>query len=508
MVESTRKPLNRVLLVVVFLAVSFVIIVSLHSCRHGNKVISSSINLQSIIDWISRHARPWETNVRKGHVWALLVAGSAGYGNYRHQADVAHSYHVLGRGGVLKEHMIVMMYDDIANSPLNPHPGTIRNHPQGPDLYQGLKRDYTGEEVNVQNFLAVLKGDDASVSKGPHASGRVIQATANDRVFVFYSDHGAPGLLGMPQGGYLYADQMHDAIRFRHAHQGFREMVLYIEACESGSMFEGLLESDMNVYATTASNGVESSWGVYCPGMDPSPPPEYMTCLGDLYSVSWMEDVDSNDVSMESLHEQYERVKKRTSNNYTFIQGSHVTEFGDLEIDYEPVSWFVGDQCSNTSLLEKCHMSGRDMTPYRANTFGENNLMYSQREADLLPLLLRADSHDESRDALERERHIRSTIDMNIVQATQHVLEHSKDILLGSLPISNSGDIHEQPIAAPSGSSVLVDDWDCLRDMIDTWESTCGTLGQYGMRHSRTFANLCNLGFDSKHILTAAEAIC
>ena len=97
---------------------------------------------------------------------------------------------------------------------------------------------------------------------------------------------------------------------------------------------------------------------------------------------------------------------------------------------------------------------------------------------------------------------------MNIVQATQHVLEHSKDILLGSLPISNSGDIHEHPIAAPSGSSVLVDDWDCLRDMIDTWESTCGTLGQYGMRHSRTFANLCNLGFDSKHILTAAEAIC
>lgn len=25
-----------------------------------------------------------------GHLWAVLVAGSAGYGNYRHQADVAH----------------------------------------------------------------------------------------------------------------------------------------------------------------------------------------------------------------------------------------------------------------------------------------------------------------------------------------------------------------------------------------------------------------------------------
>ena len=42
-------------------------------------------------------------------------------------------------------------------------------------------------------------------------------------------------------------------------------MVLYIEACESGSMFEGLLPSNLGVYAVTASNSEESSWGTYCP---------------------------------------------------------------------------------------------------------------------------------------------------------------------------------------------------------------------------------------------------
>ena len=26
------------------------------------------------------------------------------------------------------------------------------------------------------------------------------------------------------------------------------------------------------------------------------------------------------------------------------------------------------------------------------------------------------------------------------------------------------------------------------------WEGSCGTLDQYGMQHSRTFANLCNAG--------------
>ena len=34
----------------------------------------------------------------KGSHYAVLVAGSAGYGNYRHQADVCHAYHVVTAG--------------------------------------------------------------------------------------------------------------------------------------------------------------------------------------------------------------------------------------------------------------------------------------------------------------------------------------------------------------------------------------------------------------------------
>ena len=66
--------------------------------------------------------------------------------------------------------------------------------------------------------------------------------------------------------------------------------VIYLEACESGSIFEGILPEDIDVYATTASGAEENSYGTYCPGMEPSPPPEYITCLGDLYSIAWMED--------------------------------------------------------------------------------------------------------------------------------------------------------------------------------------------------------------------------
>lgn len=33
----------------------------------------------------------------------------------------------------------------------------------------------------------------------------------------------------------------------------YKQLVFYMEACESGSMFEGLLPSNINIFATTAS---------------------------------------------------------------------------------------------------------------------------------------------------------------------------------------------------------------------------------------------------------------
>ena len=52
--------------------------------------------------------------------YAVLVAGSSGYGNYRHQADVAHSYRVMREYGVKAENIITMMVDDVANNAENP----------------------------------------------------------------------------------------------------------------------------------------------------------------------------------------------------------------------------------------------------------------------------------------------------------------------------------------------------------------------------------------------------
>ena len=55
--------------------------------------------------------------------WAVLVAGSNGYFNYRHQADICHAYQILRKNGIPDERIIVMMYDDIAHNTNNPTPG-------------------------------------------------------------------------------------------------------------------------------------------------------------------------------------------------------------------------------------------------------------------------------------------------------------------------------------------------------------------------------------------------
>jgi glycosylphosphatidylinositol transamidase (GPIT) subunit GPI8 len=56
-----------------------------------------------------------------------------------------------------------------------------------------LYQDYVGEEVTVNNFFNVLLGDKTALTGG---SGKVVDSGPDDHVFIFYSDHGGPGVLG------------------------------------------------------------------------------------------------------------------------------------------------------------------------------------------------------------------------------------------------------------------------------------------------------------------------
>lgn len=425
-----------------------------------------------------------------GTQWAILLAGSSGYWNYRHQADICHAYQILRKGGLKEENIVVFMYDDIAHDEENPYPGTIINHPQGSDVYAGVPKDYTGENVTVNNFFAVLLGNKSLVTGG---SGKVVESDPNDRIFIYYSDHGGPGVLGMPIPPYLYANDFIQVLNQKHDAGSYREMVIYIEACESGSIFEGLLPTDMNIYATTASNAEENSWGTYCPGMDPPPPPEYDTCLGDLYSVAWMEDSEMNNLKEETLLQQYDLVKRRTSNHNTYMSGSHVMQYGNLTISQEELYLYMGFDSANSN----------------ASLVLENSLLLertaakaiNQRDADLLYMWQKYKKSKE--DSPER-----FTAQTQLLEFMAHRMHVDKSVkLVGNLLFGPEKGSAVLKAVRPQGEP-LVDDWDCLKKMVRTFERHCGSLAQYGMKHMRALANICNEGISMDTMATVSAEAC
>eukprot|EP01065_Artemidia_motanka_P023087 TRINITY_DN274_c0_g1_i4.p2 TRINITY_DN274_c0_g1~~TRINITY_DN274_c0_g1_i4.p2 ORF type:complete len:421 (+),score=196.47 TRINITY_DN274_c0_g1_i4:65-1327(+) len=275
--------------------------------------------------------------------YAVLAATSNSYMNYRHQADVSHAYQVLTKGGVPAENIITFMYDDIAHNSQNPFPGKIFNKPTkagvpGVDVYAGVKIDYKGSEVSSKNFLSVLTGD-ASAMKGK-GTGRVLKSTSKDRVFVNVVDHGAPGLVAFPND-MLYKEDLTKALKEMQSKKMYKQLVFYLEACESGSMFEDL-PTNMNIYATTAANAQESSWGTYC-GSDAMVDGKNVgSCLGDLYSVNWMQNADASNLMSETLEAQYTAVKKLTDK-------SHVMQYGELSLDSLPAGDFEGSEKKNVT---------------------------------------------------------------------------------------------------------------------------------------------------------------
>ena len=47
-----------------------------------------------------------------------------------------------------------------------------------------------------------------------------------------------------------------------------------------------------------------------------------------------------------------------------------------------------------------------------------------------------------------------------------------------------------------------------LQAIVAAWEQSCGPLDQYGMQHSRTFANLCNAGVPIQTFARTVAAEC
>jgi legumain len=395
----------------------------------------------------------------------VLLAGSNGYYNYRHQSDVCHAFQLLtNKGAFPKENVIVMMFDDIANNDENPVKGNIINHPNGTNVYVNVNKDYTGNDVTAINFLNVLNGS-ASAMHGI-GSGKVVNSTSDDNIFVYYTDHGAPGFVGMPTRPYLYATDVLATLKKMKTDGKFNKLVFYLEACESGSMFENL-EAGLNIYATTAANPDESSYAFYYDDTR-------QTYLGDEYSIRWMEDSDIEDESAWTLDQQFNKVVSE-------VKQSHPQKYGDAStMGSENIGDYQSYKSSWFSKLRSFRTTEK--------TTGE---VGDARDVKLLTLtnqLRKANKEDKPRlnKLLLQEITERSQVDdvfSNILSTLESDAVLRRELFVKAIPVRN---------------------FDCLKTAVETFEKSCGRFSEYGLQYARVLSNACERDYDILAAITRA----
>jgi len=402
-----------------------------------------------------------------GTNWAVLVAGSNGYYNYRHQSDICHAFQTLTKNGFPADKIIVFMYDDIAKNSENPHKGEIINHINGANVYPGVTKDYTGNACTASNFLAVLSGQKSKVVGG---SGRVVNSGPNDNIFVFYSDHGAVGLVAMPVGPYLYATDLIATLKYMSAKNRYSQFVFYLEACESGSMFEGLLTTNISIYATTASNAHESSYACYWDAARDA-------YLGDLYSVNWMEDTDASDPRSENFETQYENVKSKTDL-------SHVMQYGDLAFDNYKLYDFLG-------FTNATYVPRMAYPPKAGSSVGA------------------VDSRDVVIETLKRK--LEGTNNIHLKESLQAQIHEETSKRFKADRVFRAFDKYARKSNRIVNKNLKLDDafnWDCYKEAIEVVENNCGKFTDYSLKYARNLAVMCSSDISASEIDAVSHKIC
>ncbi|THD19739.1 Legumain [Fasciola hepatica] len=344
--------------------------------------------------------------------WAVLVAGSNGWSNYRHQADVCHAYHVLRENGIPPENIITMIYDDIAKNTENPFPGKLFNDYQHKDVYAGVKIDYRDE---------------------------------------------------------LYAKQLNKTLANMYREKRFKKMVIYIEACHSGSMFRWILPKNIDVWAVTAANPTESSWATFCED------PVIKTCLSDEFSYQWMNDTEKHRGHLfnRSMLDQYLDVQSA-------VKKSHVMEYGDLKISFLP----VGEFQANSTHVGSSGFNGDSSMATRDGSMASH--------AHLIPLMhqLKRSNSPKQMELAQRRLHRALKLGQMVKETVDEIVE---EVTSKSAPPGKPSDVHEH--------------LDCYQNVCDQYGNKCFSIQQVPevAKELAKLDRLCEQGYDTNVIL---QTIC
>ena len=217
-------------------------------------------------EWRKEHVQDVEDNGKEYNYpilndnYAVLIAASEGWKNYRHQADVLGLYQYLKSCGYDDDHIILIMADDIAHHERNPRQGVVRRETSGENLYENIKIDYQLSDLTLTDLKNILTSN--ATEKYPVTLG----SGKNDNILFFWSGHGTPNGWKWKDTEILspeFAKSMFSAI-------SYRKMFAIIETCYSGAVgkecnnIPGLLMmTAANAYETSKADNFDDELQVY-----------------------------------------------------------------------------------------------------------------------------------------------------------------------------------------------------------------------------------------------------
>ncbi len=250
---------------------------------------------------------------------AILVQGSSGWANYRHQADVLNVYRMLKRNGWDDDHIILIVSDELANNPQNTFPGEVRCSTYGDDLYRGAVIDYSSDTLNVSDIRDILLG-----RSSPHLP-TVLNSSQKTNVLLFWSGHGCLAK-SKKSNGFLWRDEenifsegdFRRTLEQMSSDGSYRKMLLLLEPCYSRNM--ALQATGIPGILSIASAGAGES------------------SFADFHSSElniWMSDRFSNnlvgtlsDKPEQTYRELYEYLYTHTLGSHVHVENSYM--FGNL----------------------------------------------------------------------------------------------------------------------------------------------------------------------------------
>ena len=188
--------------------------------------------------------------------WAVLVATSRFWFNYRHLANVLSLYRTVKRLGIPDSQILLLLPDDMACNPRNAFPGTVYNNAaRALDLYgDSIEVDYRGYDVTVENFLRLLTdrwSDDVP-------RGKRLGSDAGSNVLVYMTGHGGKEFLKFQDAEEIGSWDLADAFAQMWAKRRYRELLFMIDTCQANTLYERFYAP--NVIATGSSAVDQSSY--------------------------------------------------------------------------------------------------------------------------------------------------------------------------------------------------------------------------------------------------------